>query len=269
MLVARPPLGGRTRRKSPCPLPVAILAVRRMDVQFKQRVNIKFCVKLGKTVIETLQLLCDAYGDEALSWAQVFGWHKRVFLHRVSVEDDTISGQPSSSQNEDNVVRIRDMIKEDRTVTVHMLADALHINKSTCHQILWEDLGKRKLNARLVPHALTQEQKKVRASICADLLHEAQNDAMFVNSIIAEDESWCFQYETQSKRQSAEWWSMGTPPSKKVRWQPSTTKTMIINFFLCQGYCSSRICPARTNGQPKSLHLCTQAHARGTSMSLS
>jgi hypothetical protein len=26
-----------------------------------------------------------------------------------------------------------------------------------------------------------------RASICADLLHEAQNDAAFVNSIIAED----------------------------------------------------------------------------------
>jgi hypothetical protein len=30
-------------------LPVAIFAVRRMDVRFEQRVNIKFCVKLGKT----------------------------------------------------------------------------------------------------------------------------------------------------------------------------------------------------------------------------
>jgi hypothetical protein len=37
------------RRKSPCPLPVAIFPVRRMDVRFEQRVNIKFCVKLGKT----------------------------------------------------------------------------------------------------------------------------------------------------------------------------------------------------------------------------
>jgi hypothetical protein len=33
----------------PCPLPMAIFAVRRMDVRFEQRVNIKFCVKLGKT----------------------------------------------------------------------------------------------------------------------------------------------------------------------------------------------------------------------------
>jgi hypothetical protein len=46
---------------------VAIFAVRRMDVRFEQRVNIKFCVKLGKTATETLQLLRDAYGDEALS----------------------------------------------------------------------------------------------------------------------------------------------------------------------------------------------------------
>jgi hypothetical protein len=43
---------------------VAIFAVRRMDVRFEQRVNIKFCVRLGKTATETLQVLRDAYGDE-------------------------------------------------------------------------------------------------------------------------------------------------------------------------------------------------------------
>jgi hypothetical protein len=46
-MLGRSPLGGRTRRKSPCTLPVAIFAVRRIDVRFEQRVNIKFCVKLG------------------------------------------------------------------------------------------------------------------------------------------------------------------------------------------------------------------------------
>jgi hypothetical protein len=38
-------------------------------------------------------------------------------------------------------------------------------------------------------------QYEQRASICADLLHEAQNDATFINSIIAKDVSWCFQYD--------------------------------------------------------------------------
>jgi hypothetical protein len=38
-----------------------------------------------------------------------------------------------------------------------------------------------------------------RASICVDLLYEAQNDTTFVNSIIAEDESWFFQYDRAKK----------------------------------------------------------------------
>jgi hypothetical protein len=125
-----------------CQLPVN--DVSRMDVQVEQRVYIRFCVKMGKTATETLQLLRDAYGDEALSRARVFEWHRRFVSGRISVEDDTRSGRPSCSRNEDNVVRIRDMVREDRTVTVRKLADALNINKSTCHQILREDLGKRK-----------------------------------------------------------------------------------------------------------------------------
>jgi hypothetical protein len=40
------------------------------------------------------------------------------------LNDDTRSGRPSSSRNEDNVVCIRDMISKDRTVT---FADALHL----------------------------------------------------------------------------------------------------------------------------------------------
>ena len=124
-------------------------------------------------------------------------------------------------------------------------------------------------NARLVLHAPIQDQKEVRAWICADLLHEAQNDATFVNSTIAEDESWCFQYDPPTKRQTAEWRSTGTPPWKKVRRQPSTTKTMIIVFFDAKGIVHHEFIPQRANGQPRSLHLRTQAHARGTSTSSS
>jgi hypothetical protein len=87
------------------------------------------------------------------------------------------------------------MVRENRTVTVHILAYVLNNNKSTCHQILWEDLGTWRLNARLVLHTFTQDQNVERTSVYADLLHEAQSNSTFVNSIIVEDKSWYFQYD--------------------------------------------------------------------------
>jgi hypothetical protein len=55
-------------RQDAAEIPVSLASgdffVRRMDVRFEQRFNIKFCVRLSKTATETLQLLHDAYGDE-------------------------------------------------------------------------------------------------------------------------------------------------------------------------------------------------------------
>ncbi|XP_037529103.1 zinc finger protein OZF-like [Rhipicephalus sanguineus] len=117
------------------------------------------------------------------------------------VEDDTRQGRLAASRNENNVARIREIVQQDRTITVCTLSNALDISMTTCHQILHENLGKRKLNTRLVPHSLTQDQKDARASVSADLLSEAEKDAVFIGSIIAEDETWC---SMQSSNKEAE-----------------------------------------------------------------
>jgi hypothetical protein len=43
-----------------------------MDGKFEQRVCIKFCVKLGKSATETLEMLCEAFGEHSLSRTAVF-----------------------------------------------------------------------------------------------------------------------------------------------------------------------------------------------------
>jgi hypothetical protein len=48
-----------------------------LDYKIKQRVCIKFCVKLGKSVTETLEMLREAFGEHSLSWTVVFEWHSR------------------------------------------------------------------------------------------------------------------------------------------------------------------------------------------------
>ena len=45
-----------------------------LSVNVKQHVNMKFCVKLGKSATETYDLLKKVYGDKCLSHTQVFEW---------------------------------------------------------------------------------------------------------------------------------------------------------------------------------------------------
>jgi hypothetical protein len=40
--------------------------------------EIKFCVKLGKSATEKLQMLCEAFGEHSLSRPGVFEWHSHL-----------------------------------------------------------------------------------------------------------------------------------------------------------------------------------------------
>jgi hypothetical protein len=77
-----------------------------MDGKIKQRVGIKFCVKVGKSATETLEMICEAFGEHSLSQTTVFEWHSRFEAGRVSAEDDECSGQPSTGKMTENVEKI-------------------------------------------------------------------------------------------------------------------------------------------------------------------
>jgi transposase len=79
----------------------------------KQRVNIKACVKLGKTPTETYEMLQTVYGDEALSGSSIFEWFKRFKDGREDLQDDPRSGRPSTSRNADTIANVREMVTWD------------------------------------------------------------------------------------------------------------------------------------------------------------
>jgi hypothetical protein len=80
-----------------------------MDGKIEQCVCIKFCVKLGKSTTETLEIL-----HEVLSQTAVSEWHSWFKDGRVSAEDDKCSGRPSTSKTIENVEKIREFINQDR-----------------------------------------------------------------------------------------------------------------------------------------------------------
>jgi len=53
-----------------------------------ERVKIKFLVKLKKSATETFQLLTEAYGEDCVSRACVFKWHKLFSEDRERLKDD-------------------------------------------------------------------------------------------------------------------------------------------------------------------------------------
>ena len=69
----------------------------------QQRVNVKFCVKLGKSGTETYDLLKQVYGDECLSSAQVLEWFKRFKEGREEIGDDQRPGLPNTSETDVNI----------------------------------------------------------------------------------------------------------------------------------------------------------------------
>jgi len=77
-----------------------------------ERVNIKFLVKLKKSATGTFQLLTEAYGEDCLSRARAFEWHKRFLEGRENVKDDR-PGRPRTAVTDENIEKVRDVIRKD------------------------------------------------------------------------------------------------------------------------------------------------------------
>jgi histone-lysine N-methyltransferase SETMAR len=54
---------------------------------------------------------------------------------------------------------------------------------------------------------------------------------IFFNKLITGNETWCFAYDPETKRQSSEWVGEISPLPKKLKFQKSRIKTMLIFFF--------------------------------------
>jgi hypothetical protein len=83
----------------------------------RERVTIKFLLKLKKSAMETFQLLTEAYDDGCMSRARVFEWHKRFSEDRESAKDDR-PGRPCTDVTDDNSEKVRDVIRKDRRLGV-------------------------------------------------------------------------------------------------------------------------------------------------------
>ena len=97
-----------------------------MDRQkFEERCANKFCVKLGESATVTYEKLQRAYGEHSLYKGQVFRWHKSFLEGREQVEDEPRTGRLSTSKTDDNVERVRSLVRSDRRLTLKMISSEI------------------------------------------------------------------------------------------------------------------------------------------------
>jgi len=96
-----------------------------------------------------------------------------------------------------------------------MIGEQFGLTHTTVHKILINDLEMRKICAKMVMKILSQDQKDNRRDRCLDFLEQIENGPSFLERVITGDESWIFEYDPETKRQSQEWHTSASPRQEK------------------------------------------------------
>ena len=90
----------------------------KMTEQVEQQICIKFCIKLDHSSIESIHVIQNAFGDDAMSAVQIKVWHKYIKDGQESVETDPHSGRPATSRTSENTESVWATINKDWRLTV-------------------------------------------------------------------------------------------------------------------------------------------------------
>ena len=112
---------------------------------------------------------------------------------------------------------VRDLILQNRRLTIREIAEDVGISFGSCQAILTEKLNMHRVAAKFVPRVLTEDQKANRVNISQELLDRVSVDENFLKTIVTGDETWVYGYDVETKAQSSQWVGQGSPRPKKVR----------------------------------------------------
>jgi len=74
-------------------------------------------------------MLVQVYGDSVTKKTAVYKWVKRFSEGRESVTDEKRSGRPETSRTEENIVKFRQILRENRRLTVRSIAEQVNVDR--------------------------------------------------------------------------------------------------------------------------------------------
>ncbi|XP_026323320.1 protein GVQW3-like [Hyposmocoma kahamanoa] len=183
------------------------------------RAMIFYDLKCGLTEQLSLERLQSALEDSAPSRATVFRWFKEFKIGRTNLEDDLRGGRPETAVTAENVWKSEMLVREDPRITYTNIEKILGISSGSVNTILHQHLGVRKLCCRWILRLLSGAEKQARVDWCREMLIRFENrTSRRVSEIVTGDETWIYQYDPESKKQSSVWvFAEGQLPTKLQR----------------------------------------------------
>lgn len=155
---------------------------------------------------------------------------------RDVVEDMPRSGRPSTSTNELNIAKVKELVTENSRLSLREIAAEMLVSHESVRTILNECLGMKHVTARLVPKILDFLQKLNRLKVAEDMIDRVNSDSSFIKRIIAGDEIWIYEFDVHTSQRALKKTKKSCPSRSKL-------KAMLTVFFDYHGVVHSEFLP--------------------------
>lgn len=193
--------------------------------------------KKGLTFTQCFESLNKCFPGSTQSKETVRRWFQEFQCGRVNLEDEARSGRPRTAVTEENVVAVKNLIKEDPHITYCEIEEVLKIASTSVNTILHECLHVQKRFACWVPHLITEGQKRQRVEWCEFMIRKYRGgESKDTYDIITGDETWIYCYNPELDQQSRVWCFESELPPTKTRRPRGVGKRMVASFFSKTGH---------------------------------
>ena len=94
--------------------------------------------------------------------------------------------------------KVKEMVMNDRRITIIEVVDDIGISIGSCHEIFSNVLGMKRVAEKFVPKLLNFVQKQRRMEVNQESLNEVNDDAELLKRITTGDETWVYGYDVDT-----------------------------------------------------------------------
>ena len=205
---------------------------KRAENVIEIRAYIKGRSLLGLKPVDIHCEVCDIYWKGQMSYMTICRWVARFKSGHQQLKDAAHTGRPATTTTKHNIELIRQILEKDARYTVRQLAKMTGLSLARIHCILKKHLKLGKINARWIPHLLTDDQKRSRVDKAKSLLKKyPKYSKKAFDNLVTGDETWVYFFEPKRKCSNRIWATQNAKrPSiaKRIR---TVRKVLYVIFF--------------------------------------